>query len=187
LEFLICAPAAIFIPSLDYRKALFSVDVHQLPFWFSGSQSRDVPAVESFDFAATGVLCCLVYSQNNFLFLPILISSQGSCPDTDLVILKFSPCCREVHPGTCCWRNPDKHATRFPRSARVWSMNIRISRGLHIAIFHTVVNRYEQIHYTREEGLPTQSTARRLTDPQVRTQLLSHNSQWSSGEKSSFC
>jgi hypothetical protein len=90
LEFIIRAPAAIFIPSLVYWKALFSVRVHQLLFWFSGSQSRDVPAVESFDFAAgsqsrdvpavesfdfaaTGVLCCLVYSQNNFLFLPILV------------------------------------------------------------------------------------------------------------------
>jgi hypothetical protein len=39
----------------------------------------------------------------------------------------------------------------------------------------------------REEGLPTQSTARRLTDLWVRIQLLSHNSQWSSGKKSSFC
>jgi hypothetical protein len=73
LEFLVCAPAMIFIPSLDYRKALFSVRVHELLFWFSGSRSRDVPAVESFDSAATGVLCCLVYSQNNFLFLPILV------------------------------------------------------------------------------------------------------------------
>jgi hypothetical protein len=39
----------------------------------------------------------------------------------------------------------------------------------------------------QEEELPTQSTAHRLTNPRVRTQLLSHNSQWSSGEKSSFC
>jgi hypothetical protein len=56
-------------------------------------------------------------------------------------------------------------------------MTIRISRGPHIATFHTVVNRFEQIHYTREEGLLTQSTAQRPSDPQVRTQLLSHNSQ----------
>jgi hypothetical protein len=56
-------------------------------------------------------------------------------------------------------------------------MTIRISCGPHIAIFHTVVNRFEQIHCTREEGLPTQSTARRPSDPWVRTQLLSHNSQ----------
>jgi hypothetical protein len=56
-------------------------------------------------------------------------------------------------------------------------MTIRISRSLHIATFHTVVNRFEQIHCTREEGLPTQSTARRPSNTRVRTQLLSHNSQ----------
>jgi hypothetical protein len=77
---------------------------------------------------------------------------------------------------------PNQHATRFPRSVRVWPMAIRISRGLHIATFHTVVNRFEQIHCTREEGLPTQSTARRLSDPRVRTQLLSHNSQRAVGK-----
>jgi hypothetical protein len=56
-------------------------------------------------------------------------------------------------------------------------MTIRISRGPHIATFHTTVNRFEQIHCTREEGLLTQSTARRSSDPRVRTQLLSHNNQ----------
>jgi hypothetical protein len=64
----------------------------------------------------------------------------------------------------------------------VWSTTIRISRGPHIAIFHTVINRFEQIHCTREEGLPTQSVARRPTDPRVRTQLLSHNSQRAVGK-----
>jgi hypothetical protein len=82
---------------------------------------------------------------------------------------------------------PDQHATRFPRSVRVWSMTIRISCSLHIATFRTVVNRFEQIHYTREEGLLTQSTARWLTDPWVHTHLLSRNNPWSSGEKLSFC
>jgi hypothetical protein len=78
---------------------------------------------------------------------------------------------------TPCRGNPDQHATRFRRSVRVWSKTIRISHGSHIATFHTVVNKFEQIHYPREEGLLTQSTTRRLTDPQVHTQLLSHNSQ----------
>jgi hypothetical protein len=72
---------------------------------------------------------------------------------------------------------PNEHATRFPRSVRVWSTTIRISRGPHIVTFHTVINRIEQIHCTREEGLPTQSTTWRPSDPQVRTQFLSHNSQ----------
>jgi hypothetical protein len=82
---------------------------------------------------------------------------------------------------------PDQHTTRFPRSVRVWSKTIRISRGSHIATFYAVVNRFEQIHCAREERLLTQFVACRLTDPRVHTQLLSHNSQWSSGEKSSFC
>jgi hypothetical protein len=63
-------------------------------------------------------------------------------------------------------------------------MTIRISRGPHITTFHTVVNIFEQIHCTREEGLPTQSTARRSSDPRICTQLLSHNSQRVVGEKS---
>jgi hypothetical protein len=38
----------------------------------------------------------------------------------------------------------------------------------------------------REEGLLTQFTAQRSSDPRVRTQLLSHNNQWGNGEKTSF-
>jgi hypothetical protein len=77
---------------------------------------------------------------------------------------------------------PNQHVTCFLHSVRVWSTTIRISRGPHIAIFHTVINRFEQIHCTREEGLPTQSTARRPSDPRVHTQLLSHNSQRAVGK-----
>jgi hypothetical protein len=47
----------------------------------------------------------------------------------------------------------------------------------HIATFHTVINIFEQIHCIWEKGLPTQSTARRSSDPWVRTHLFSHNSQ----------
>jgi hypothetical protein len=86
-----------------------------------------------------------------------------------------------------CRRKPDQHATRFPRSVRVWSMTIHISCSPHIATFHTVVNRFEQINCTQEERLPTQSTAHRPSNPWVCTQLLSNNSQWSSGKKSNFC
>jgi hypothetical protein len=70
---------------------------------------------------------------------------------------------------------PDEHATRFPLTVNVWSTTICISHGPHITTFHTVINRFEQIHCTREERLPTQSTARRPSDLWVRTQLLSHN------------
>jgi hypothetical protein len=87
---------------------------------------------------------------------------------------------------TPCRGKPNQHATRFPCSVHVWSMVICISHSLHIATFYTVVNRFEQIHYTREEGLRTQSTVCRPSDPRVRTQLLSHNSQWSSEKKSRF-
>jgi hypothetical protein len=71
----------------------------------------------------------------------------------------------------------DQHATHFPRSVRVWSMTIRISHGPHIATFHIIINRFKQIHCTREEGLPTQSTPQRPSDPWVCIQLLSHNNQ----------
>jgi hypothetical protein len=82
---------------------------------------------------------------------------------------------------TPCRGKFDQHATHFPRSVRVWSMTMCISRGPHIATFHTVVNIFEQIYCTREEGLPIQSTTRRPSNPRVRTQILSHNNQWSSG------
>jgi hypothetical protein len=87
---------------------------------------------------------------------------------------------------TPCRGKPDQHVIRFPRSVHVYSTTIHISRGPYIATFHAVINRFEQIHCTREEWLPTQSTTHRSSDPWVRTQLLSHNSQWSSGEKSNF-
>jgi hypothetical protein len=82
---------------------------------------------------------------------------------------------------------PDQHATHIPHSVRVWLLTIHISRSQHIATFCVVINRFKQIHYPWEEGLPSQSTTRWLTNPYVRTQLLSYNSQWSSGEKISFC
>ncbi len=90
----------------------------------------------------------------------------------------------DLNQCTPCRGKPNQHATRFPRSVHVWSSTIRISRGPHIATFHTVINRFEQIHCTRDEGLPTQSTAHRPSDPRVRTQLLSHKQPKSSGEKS---
>jgi hypothetical protein len=63
---------------------------------------------------------------------------------------------------------PNQHVTRFPRSVRVWSTTIRISRGPHIATFHTVINRFEQIHCTWEERAPDtihSTTAIRSTGP----------------------
>jgi hypothetical protein len=78
----------------------------------------------------------------------------------------------------------DQHATRFLRSVRICPSTIHISHDSHIATFHVVINRVEQDHCSWEKGLSTQSTARRLTDPRVRTQFLSWANQWSSGEQS---
>jgi hypothetical protein len=80
----------------------------------------------------------------------------------------------------------DQHTTRFPRSVRVWSQTIRISHGECIATFREIINIFVQIYCPWEEGLLTQSIAQRPSDPWVRTQLLSHNSQWDSREKTSF-
>jgi hypothetical protein len=70
---------------------------------------------------------------------------------------------------TPCRGKSDQHATRFSYSVHIWTKTIRISRGLYITVFHKVINRFEQIHCPREEELPTQSTARRLTDLRIHT------------------
>jgi hypothetical protein len=46
-------------------------------------------------------------------------------------------------------RKPDQHTTHIPRSVRVCSQTIRISRGQHRATFRIVVNKFEQIHCSR--------------------------------------
>jgi hypothetical protein len=86
---------------------------------------------------------------------------------------------------TPCREKPDQHATRFPHSVHVWSKTIRISRGPHIATLHETPTDLDRSHCSWEKGLLTQSTARRLTDPRVHTQLLSRASQWSRGRKPS--
>jgi hypothetical protein len=87
---------------------------------------------------------------------------------------------------TPCREKPDHHTTRFPGSVRVCSSTIRISRDPHIATFHEVINRFEQIHCSWKEGLPTQPLAR-LSDLRVCSQPLSQKNHWSSGENPSFC
>jgi hypothetical protein len=47
---------------------------------------------------------------------------------------------------------PDQHVTRIPRSVRVWSQTICISRGSRIETFRVVINRFEQIHYPKKKG-----------------------------------
>jgi hypothetical protein len=84
-------------------------------------------------------------------------------------------------------KNSSNTTRTLPTLVHVRPMYAFCGRFPYVATFHTVINTFEQIHCTQEEGLPTQSTARRSSDPRVHTQLLSHNSQWSSGKKSSFC
>jgi hypothetical protein len=57
----------------------------------------------------------------------------------------------------------------------------------YMATFHETSIDLDRSHYSWEEGLLTQSTARRLTDPWVHTQLLSRASQWSRGRKPISC
>jgi hypothetical protein len=90
----------------------------------------------------------------------------------------------DVHPAG---ENPTNTTCTLPTSVHVCPTYTSCGRSPYVATFHTVINKFEQIHCTWEEGLPTQSTARGTSDPRVRTQVLSNNSQWSSGEKSSFC
>jgi hypothetical protein len=90
----------------------------------------------------------------------------------------------DVHPAA---ENPTNMTCMLPTPVHVRPAYAFCGRSPYVATFHAIINRFEQVHCTQEEWLSTQSTARRLTDSWVHTELLSHNSQWSSGEKSSFC
>ena len=64
-------------------------------------------------------------------------------------------------------KNPINTPYIFRTQSAYGIPTIHISHGPRIATFGTTVNKVEQIHCPREEGLPTQSPARRLTDPRV--------------------
>jgi hypothetical protein len=83
--------------------------------------------------------------------------------------LLISESCGDSNRCTPCRGKPDQYATRFPHSVRVWSRTIRILRDPHIANLHETPIDLEGSHCSREKWLPTQSTARWLTDPHVRT------------------
>jgi hypothetical protein len=88
---------------------------------------------------------------------------------------------------TFCREKSDQYVTRFPRSVRVWSKTIHISRGQHLATFCEMPIGLDRSHCSLEKRLPTQSTAHRLTDPRVRTQFLSRDNQLSRGCKPGSC
>jgi hypothetical protein len=62
----------------------------------------------------------------------------------------------------------DQHTTRIPRSVRVWSQTIRISRGQCIATFHESSIDLDGSHGSREKKAPDTipiTSANRSTDP----------------------
>jgi hypothetical protein len=131
------------------------------------------------------------YSKAQFI-IP-MITINPSCPVIIYVMtatnkqLLISESRSNSNRCTPCRGNPTNTTRMLPTPVYMRPAYASCGQSPYVATFHTVVDRFERVHCTWEEGLPTQSTARRLTDPQVRTQLLSHNSQWSSEEKSSFC
>jgi hypothetical protein len=89
----------------------------------------------------------------------------------------------DVHPAGKNW--PTRHM--HPCSVCVWSLTIRISHGQRIVIFHVAINRVEQGHCSREKGLPTQSTARWLTDPRSVPNFSPKATIEAVGTKPTFC
>jgi hypothetical protein len=73
---------------------------------------------------------------------------------------------------TPCRGKPDQHDTyashASPRTPGVRFLRVVLVRGN----LSRSANRFVQIPLLPKKGLLTQSTARRLTDPRVRTQLL---------------
>jgi hypothetical protein len=77
---------------------------------------------------------------------------------------------------------PDQHDT-YASHANPRTVGVRFLRAVPVrGNLSQDADSIGQSHCSREKGLPTQSTARRLTDPRDRTQFLSRANQWSSGE-----
>jgi hypothetical protein len=78
---------------------------------------------------------------------------------------------------TPCRGKPDQHDTYFsyasPRTPGLCFLRTVPVRGNLLR----VINKVGQSHCSQEKGLPTQSIARRLTDPRVRIQFLSQANQ----------
>jgi hypothetical protein len=88
----------------------------------------------------------------------------------------------DVHPAE---ENPTNMTRTLPTLVHVRPVYASCGRSPYVATFHEAPTDLDRSHYTWEKGLSTQSTALRLTDPRVRTQLLSRTSQWSRGRKPS--
>jgi hypothetical protein len=81
---------------------------------------------------------------------------------------------------------PDQHAT-YTSQASPRTPDVCFIQAIPVhGNLSWVIDRVEQTHYFWEKGLPIQSTVRRLTNPQVRTQFLSRANQLSSGGKATI-
>jgi hypothetical protein len=88
----------------------------------------------------------------------------------------------DVHPAG---ENPTNTTCTLPTPVHVCLAYTFCGRSLYVATFHEAPTNLDRSHCSWEKGLPTQFTARWLTDPLVRIQLLSWTSQWSRGRKPS--
>jgi hypothetical protein len=70
----------------------------------------------------------------------------------------------------------------LPTPVNVCSAYTFCGQSSYVATFHESLTELNRVTAPEKKGLLTQFTARRLTDPQVRTQFLSRDNQWSSGE-----
>jgi hypothetical protein len=87
---------------------------------------------------------------------------------------------------TPCRENLDQHATRFPRSVRVWLSTICISRGPHISTFHESSTELDGCTSPKKKCSWLHFSAR-LSGPWDPPQFLSQHNYWSSVLKTSIC
>jgi hypothetical protein len=80
---------------------------------------------------------------------------------------------------------PDNTTRTLPMPVHVCPAYSSCGWSPYVTTFRDTPTDLDRSHCSREKGLPTQSTARRLIDSWVRTQLLFWTSQWSRGRKSS--
>jgi hypothetical protein len=88
----------------------------------------------------------------------------------------------DVHPAG---ENPTNTTHMLPMPVYVCLAYASCGWSPYLATFHETPTDLDKSHCSRGKGLPTQFTARRLTDLWVHTQLLSWANQWSPGHKPS--
>jgi hypothetical protein len=88
----------------------------------------------------------------------------------------------DVHPAR---ENPTNMTRTLLTPVHVGPSYASCGQFPYVATFHETLTYLDRSHCSWEEGLPTQSTARQLTDLWVHTLLLSQASQWSRRRKPS--